>query len=154
MKPAEICMTRRLPILVDPSNPTFSLQVFFFWASQGTSIKRLVIKTHLQPSSKVCIKAWFWHKTLTLRQWSQSPFQRARQGGCRFPVVRRSISLFFSFERLTTEREREEQSWAQESVHLPPNASAEDVSRRWSRTRKPSSGFVGGCGLSKRGTLR
>lgn len=30
MKPAEICMTRRLPILVDPSNPTFSLQVFFF----------------------------------------------------------------------------------------------------------------------------
>jgi hypothetical protein len=31
MKPAEICMTRRLPILVDPSNPTFSLQFFFFF---------------------------------------------------------------------------------------------------------------------------
>jgi competence transcription factor ComK len=40
MKPAEICITRRLPILVDPSNPTFSLH---HCASQVVS--RLVIKT-------------------------------------------------------------------------------------------------------------
>jgi hypothetical protein len=83
---------------------------------------------------------------LTLRQWSQSPFQKGHQEGCRFPGV--STEHLFSF-RAADRTWKEEQSWARESIYLPSNASTQDMSWRWSRTCKTSSSLVRGCGLSK-----
>ena len=135
MKPAEIWIIRRLPILVDPSKPTFSLHCIGVpssiraWGNirEGTVMKVLVL-------------------ALTLRQWSQSPFQKGHQGGCRFPGV--STEHLFSF--CAADRTwKEEQSWAWESIYLPSNASTQDMSWRWSCTCETSSSFVRGCGLSK-----
>jgi hypothetical protein len=103
-------------------------------------VSRLVIKTSAEA------QWWrFWHRH---SHWDSGASPRSKE-----PIKEDADSLLFAehlFQFWTSDGTSKEQSWVQQSVNLPPNASTQDMSRRWSRTCKPSSSFVGGCGLSKR----
>jgi hypothetical protein len=53
MKPAEIWMTRRLPILVDPSNPTFSTETVEPVPVPKRPSRRMPIPCHPMPLLRI-----------------------------------------------------------------------------------------------------